>query len=42
MKQAWDNNGNNKAPTPGHTVTVEDGDAAYTSTLGSKPYMARE
>ncbi|UNI15584.1 Glucan endo-1,3-alpha-glucosidase [Purpureocillium takamizusanense] len=38
----WDNNGNNKAPTPGHTVTVEDGDNAYTSWLGGsgKAYMA--
>lgn len=36
----WDNNGNNKAPTPGHTVTVQDGDNSYKSWLGGKPYLA--
>ncbi|CAG8958787.1 hypothetical protein HYFRA_00011737 [Hymenoscyphus fraxineus] len=38
--QAWASNGNNKAPTPGHTVSVADGDAAYRSALGGKPYLA--
>ncbi|KAF2502507.1 hypothetical protein BU16DRAFT_448990 [Lophium mytilinum] len=37
---AWDNNGNNKAPTVGHNVTVEDGDTTYINWLGSKPYIA--
>ncbi|KAH8595187.1 putative alpha-1,3-glucanase/mutanase [Bisporella sp. PMI_857] len=37
---AWDNNGANKAPTPGHLVTVADGDTAYLSALGGKPYIA--
>lgn len=36
----WPNNGNNKAPTPGANVTVEEGDAAYMTALGSKPYIA--
>jgi hypothetical protein len=36
----WDNNGNNKAPTPGANVTVSDGDDAYLAALGGKPYMA--
>ena len=40
--QAWDNNGNNKAPTPGANVTVEDGDASYEAALAGKPYIARE
>lgn len=39
---AWDNNGNNKAPTPGHNVTVADGDQAYISALNGKPYLARK
>lgn len=38
---AWANNGNNKAPTDGNTVTVSDGDKAYTSALGGKDYVAR-
>ncbi|KAL7817948.1 carbohydrate-binding module family 24 protein [Trichoderma aethiopicum] len=39
--QAWDTNGNNKAPTPGANVTVAQGDASYKSWLGSgKTYMA--
>ncbi|TVY62742.1 Mutanase [Lachnellula suecica] len=37
---AWDNNGNNKAPTPGANVTVEDGDASYKTWLAGKPYIA--
>lgn len=39
---AWDNNGENKAPTPGHNVTVADGDAAYIQALAGRPYLARE
>ena len=39
---AWDNDGNNKAPTPGHNVTVADGDKAYNDALNGKPYIARE
>lgn len=38
---AWDNNGNNKAPTPGHVVTVADGDHAYMNALAGKDYIAR-
>ncbi len=38
----WQSNGNNKAPQNGVTVSVSDGDSNYRSTLGSKPYMARE
>lgn len=37
----WDNDGNNKAPKPGQTVTVADGDNIYLSKLGSKYYLAR-
>ncbi|KAH8427539.1 glycoside hydrolase family 71 protein [Aspergillus melleus] len=37
---AWPSNGNNKAPTDGNTVTVPDGDNAYTSALGGKDYVA--
>ncbi|KAL6894894.1 mutanase [Trichoderma evansii] len=37
---AWDNDGNNKAPKPGQNVTVADGDNAYQSWLGGKPYLA--
>ncbi|KAF3762048.1 glycoside hydrolase family 71 /Carbohydrate-binding module family 24 [Cryphonectria parasitica EP155] len=32
---AWPNNGDNKAPTPGANVTVEDGDNSYIAALGS-------
>ncbi|KAH8904153.1 putative alpha-1,3-glucanase/mutanase [Coniochaeta sp. PMI_546] len=37
---AWPNNGNNKAPTPGHNVTVEAGDSAYVNALKGKAYIA--
>ncbi|KAJ0124804.1 lpha-glucanase [Diaporthe amygdali] len=37
---AWPNNGNNKAPTPGNNVTVEDGDQEYITALAGKPYIA--
>ncbi|KAF3935754.1 hypothetical protein ABW19_dt0209871 [Dactylella cylindrospora] len=37
---AWPNNGNNKAPTPGHEVSVAQGDQAYISALAGKPYIA--
>ena len=39
--QAWPNDGNNKAPKPGRSVSVEDGDNAYLNWLGGKTYMAR-
>ncbi len=39
--QAWPNDGNNKAPKPGRSVSVEDGDNAYMNWLGGKTYMAR-
>ena len=39
---AWDNNGENKAPTPGRNVTVADGDKAYVDALNGKPYIARK
>lgn len=38
---AWPNNGNNKAPTAGHNVTVADGDRVYVNALGGKAYIAR-
>ena len=38
---AWPNNGNNKAPSADRNITVEDGDKAYVSALGGKPYIAR-
>ncbi|KAK6527373.1 hypothetical protein TWF281_010553 [Arthrobotrys megalospora] len=37
---AWPNNGNNKAPTPGHQVSVQQGDQAYIQALAGKPYIA--
>ncbi|GAB1313122.1 hypothetical protein MFIFM68171_03332 [Madurella fahalii] len=37
---AWPNDGNNKAPKPGKSVSVEDGDNAYLDWLGGKTYMA--
>ncbi|KAJ5209354.1 CAZyme family GH71 [Penicillium cf. viridicatum] len=37
---AWPNNGNNKAPTPDHNITVADGDQVYVSALGGKAYIA--
>ncbi|CAG8274031.1 unnamed protein product [Penicillium salamii] len=39
---AWPNNGNNKAPTPGHNITVREGDEQYIASLAGKPYIARE
>lgn len=38
---AWPSNGANKAPAAGQNVTVEEGDQAYVSALGGKPYIAR-
>ena len=38
---AWPSDGDNKAPTNASYVTVEDGDQAYISALGGKPYIAR-
>ncbi|CAI7656225.1 unnamed protein product [Penicillium bialowiezense] len=37
---AWPNNGNNKAPTPGHNVSVADGDNVYVNALAGKAYVA--
>ena len=39
---AWPNNGNNKAPSAGSNVTVQQGDEAYTAALSGKPYIARK
>lgn len=40
---AWPNNGNNKAPTPGANITVEEGDDDYIDALGSvDKYIARK
>lgn len=36
----WDNNGNNKAPSGGNKVTVQDGDNQYKNWLGGKTYLA--
>lgn len=38
----WPNNGNNRAPNPGQTGTVEAGDSQYINALGSKGYIARK
>lgn len=38
----WPNNGNNRAPNPGQTGTVEAGDSQYMNALGTKDYMARK
>ncbi|KAJ5467876.1 hypothetical protein N7475_005628 [Penicillium sp. IBT 31633x] len=37
---AWPNNGNNKAPSPGHSVSVADGDRVYINALVGKAYIA--
>ncbi|TGJ66007.1 hypothetical protein EYR41_009936 [Orbilia oligospora] len=37
---AWPNNGNNKAPTVGRHVSVQEGDQAYIRALAGKPYIA--
>ncbi|KAJ5369677.1 CAZyme family GH71 [Penicillium cataractarum] len=37
---AWPNNGQNKAPTPGHNISVADGDREYVNALGGKAYVA--
>ncbi|KAF9265530.1 glycoside hydrolase family 71 protein [Marasmius fiardii PR-910] len=37
----WQNDGNNKAPKPGRTVTVDAGDKSYVSALNGKGYIAR-
>jgi hypothetical protein len=37
----WPSDGNNKAPTPGHKVTVADGDSEYVKALAGKAYIAR-
>lgn len=39
---AWPNNGENKAPTPGHNISVTDGDREYVSALAGKAYVARQ
>lgn len=39
---AWPNNGDNKAPTPGHNVSVADGDQVYVKALAGKAYIARQ
>ncbi|KAJ4037442.1 hypothetical protein NW756_005553 [Fusarium oxysporum] len=36
----WPNDGNNKAPKDGKSVSVADGDKSYTNWLGNKKYMA--
>lgn len=38
----WPSNGNNKAPTSGATVSVEQGDNDYISALAGKAYIARK
>lgn len=39
---AWPNNGNNKAPQPGHNISVQDGDDMYIRALNGKDYIARK
>lgn len=36
----WPNDGNNKAPKPGQSISVQDGDNAYRNWLGGKTYLA--
>ncbi|OAA59411.1 alpha-1,3-glucanase [Cordyceps fumosorosea ARSEF 2679] len=36
----WPSDGSNKAPKPGRSVSVADGDSAYQSWLGGKTYLA--
>ncbi|KAM7201606.1 glycoside hydrolase family 71 /Carbohydrate-binding module family 24 [Naviculisporaceae sp. PSN 640] len=36
----WVTNGNNRAPRPGQTKTIEDGDREYRNWLGGRPYLA--
>jgi len=36
----WENDGNNKAPQNGVTVTVTQGDSSYDNALSGKPYIA--
>ncbi|TRM56732.1 glycoside hydrolase family 71 protein [Schizophyllum amplum] len=37
---AWPNNGANKAPSGGNSISVASGDAAYRNALGGKPLIA--
>ncbi|KAJ6181576.1 hypothetical protein N7485_000218 [Penicillium canescens] len=37
---AWPNNGNNKAPSAGKSVSVADGDHVYVNALAGKAYVA--
>ncbi|KAK3349500.1 glycoside hydrolase family 71 protein [Lasiosphaeria hispida] len=37
---AWPSNGQNKAPTSGALLSVQEGDTLYKNWLGSKPYIA--
>ncbi|KAJ5589692.1 alpha-1-3-glucanase/mutanase [Penicillium hetheringtonii] len=37
---AWPNNGQNKAPSPGQNVSVQDGDKIYVNALAGKAYVA--
>lgn len=39
---AWPNNGNNKASTAEHSISVADGDKEYVDALGGKAYIARQ
>jgi len=38
----WENNGDNKAPSKGKTITINDGDRSYMSSLDGKAYIARK
>lgn len=40
FKQAWDSNGQNRAPSNGVNITVAENDAAYESWLNGKTYLA--
>jgi hypothetical protein len=39
---AWPNDGNNRAPTSDHNMTVADGDREYLQALSGRPYIARK
>jgi len=43
LVKAWPNDGNNKAPKPGRSLSVEDGDNSYLGWLQQgKTFMARK
>lgn len=39
---AWPSNGDNRAPTSSHYITISEGDKTYNQELNGKPYIARK